>query len=238
MPRCAKWAVCKNRWSHRASCDFGGVRPSISDSRIVSLRRAALARTRVSRPKAISSTGGDSASYASSDPADRGQVRAERPMRGYARNARVPVLLAGHSAYPAPCSALRAYLMCADVADRPAAPAGRQQRLGDSLSGALDVVSGGVAGAGEVCGEGAASTLSESAPGAASGAGGAGVGAGSGAGAPPEPGAEIPPDWPRAGGAANAVTSSANAASRAPFEPPEPVNSIGGSARMEPQRTT
>lgn len=91
------------------------------------------------------------------------------------------------------------------VADWEAAAAG------GLASGAPEVVSGGVDGAGEVCGEGEASALSESAPGGASGAGGAGVGAGSGAGAPPEPGAEIPPDWASAGGPANAVTSSANA---------------------------
>jgi hypothetical protein len=96
----------------------------------------------------------------------------------------------------------------------------------------LDVVSGAGAGAGAVPGEGVASSLPESGAGAGSGAGRGGVGAGSGAGAPPEPGAEIPPDWARAGGAAKAVTSSASATTRAPRERAERLNPMRVTGRI------
>jgi hypothetical protein len=203
---CTKWAVCTNRWSHCALRGFFGVRPSLWDRRIVSERRAALATTRLSRAKAISPTGGDSASMSSPTQPTRARF-ARKTEAGLIR----PTLECRSC-----CGAFRLSLalFCASrLPDargrgRPSRGAGWEAA---AAGGELDVVSGGVAGAGETCGEGAASTLSESAPGAASGAGAAGVGAGSGAGAPPEPGAEIPPDWARADGAANAVTSSANA---------------------------
>lgn len=210
MSGCPKCAVCKDRWSHCPSRGFFGVRPSFWDRRIVSERRATLATTRLSRAKAISPTGGDSASMSPptqptrarfARKTDAGLIRPTLERRSCCRAFRLSLALF--------CASR---LSDARGRGRPARGAGWEAAAAGGLAaGALDVVSGGAAGAGEACGGGAASTLSESAPGAASGAGAAGVGAGSGAGAPPEPGAEIPPDWARAGGAANAVTSSANA---------------------------
>jgi hypothetical protein len=201
--------VWENRWSHCALRGCFGVRPSLWDRRIVSERRAALATTRLSRAKAISSTGGDSAPI--SPPAQPTEARFARKTDAGLMRPTLECLSC--------CGAFRLSLalFCAsrlpDAPERgrPARGAGWEAAAGGLAAGALDVVSGGAAGAGEACGEGAASALSDSAPGAASGAGGAGVGAGSGAGAPPEPGAEIPPDWASAGGPANAVTSSATA---------------------------
>lgn len=206
----AKWAVCKNRWSHCALRGFFGVRPSLWDRRIVSERRAALAATRLSRAKAISPTGGDSASMSSPTQPTRARfarktdaelIRPTLECRSCCGAFRVSLALFCASRLPD-----------ARGRSRPARGAGWEPAAAGGLaSGTPEVVSGGVDGAGEVCGEGEASALSEPAPGAASGAGGAGVGAGSGAGTPPELGAEIPPDWASAGGPANAVTSSANA---------------------------
>jgi hypothetical protein len=68
----------------------------------------------------------------------RGAGACERPMRRSCGQPSSVGRVGEPSAYPAPCFALRAYLMCAVVADWLAPPAaGRQKGLGDSLRARL-----------------------------------------------------------------------------------------------------
>ena len=186
----------------------------------MSASSAAAARTRVKSAQAMSSTGGESVSAplpavpssgTFTPKTDAGLARPAVDRRSRSPASRSPRALFCAARLPD----VRPRRWPARGAGWDAAEAGTPA-LG---AGALDV-SGGLAGAGAVGGEGAASAPSDPAPGAASGSGGATVGAGSGAGAPPEPGADVPPDWASAGGAAKAVMSRAKMACRAHFEHP------------------